>query len=266
MSGSSGLMSSVPRCCMCAVALGGVAETPIRERERVVNDRRLRIVRERAFEHVRGARVILARERRPSETELGDDQPRLDGQRGDEVRLGRLRLALVEQRVAEPHERRHVGRLQRARPLERGRRLRRVALEAVHVAEVVRPAVLGRRQGLRVQQRRLRFVPELGRHQQHAHPAVRVAEIDGPDVPGVDAAGQGGIALAQLLLDRRRRVRQIRQREAAQVGRPRLRRARGRVRPMKTKNAKRKTQNGKPCPFLHLPSCVLMFDVPRSTF
>ena len=193
-----------------------------------MNDRRLRIVRERAFEHLHGARVILARERRPSEAELGGDQPRLNGQRRDEVRLGRFRLALVQQGVAEPDERRHIRRLQHASPLERRRRLRRVALQAVHVAQVIWPAVLGRRQRFRVQQRRLRFVPEFGGHQQHAHPAVRVAEIDGPDVARVDAAGQGGIAFAQLLLDGRRRVRQIRKPEGAQVRGRRLRRARGR--------------------------------------
>src|SRR5206468_12300169 len=85
------------------------------------------------------ARVVGPREGCAAEADERGDRLRLFGERALEERLRGLGTSLIEVRLAEPDERRHVTRLSLQRPLERRLGFRRLAAVLVEMREVLRP-------------------------------------------------------------------------------------------------------------------------------
>ena len=181
------------------------------------------IERQRLFEIVDRARVLLPGQRGPPETEQHRDRARLQRQRLHEQRLGLRRPPLIEIGIAQPHQRGQIVRLQLGRPLERRHRFRRVAEVFVQKREIVRPPRIGRRERLRIQKALLGGLPVFGRHQEPAHLAVRAAELEVRRARLLDGRHERRIAVAQLLRrPTRRRARDRAARPAAASGDPAL--------------------------------------------
>jgi len=88
-------------------------------------------------------------------------------------RFCQLWLPLIDVDSPQPHERRHIVRLDAQRALERGDGLRRFGLREVHVPEVVRPAHLARFERLRTEVERFGRFEVLGGHEELSSITVR---------------------------------------------------------------------------------------------
>ena len=169
----------MPRCDEVRLGFRLIAESPIRHCQRIVDDGRQRIDRQRLFEILDSLGVVLLRQRDAAEAVLRGHRTWLKRERLREMRLRFSRLPVVEIAFADPDERGHVVRLQLQRAPERRGRLGAVALQLVKMSEVVRPSCVAWTERLRVEQRRFGFAAVLGRHEQHAHLSVGEAELLG---------------------------------------------------------------------------------------
>ena len=154
------------------LGLREIAEAAVRERERIMHHGRTRVRCQRLLEALHGAAELTTGQGRATLT--GERRHRLrllrDGPRKDAY--GRISPAPFEVHVAEPDERREVAGCELERALERLRGLLGFAAGPVHVAEIIRPPPVVRRQRLRVQIARLGGVEVLGCQKQIAHVAV----------------------------------------------------------------------------------------------
>ena len=95
-----------------------IAQSAIGQGERIVDDSRVRVECGRGGQMLDGARVVLLREGGPAKLKACRRLVGLERQGVGEPRLGLHRLTQVQVDPTEPHQRRHVGGLERTRALE----------------------------------------------------------------------------------------------------------------------------------------------------
>ena len=178
-----------------------VSQAPIRQRQRIVNDRGAGIGRERLLESIDGAAIVAFGQSRAAETKLRGHQARLQGKRLHEQRLRALRLAEIEVHAAKPDQRGHVVRPQLKCTLEGGRGLSQLGLRHVHVTQVVGPSHVVRRERLCVQVAGLGSVEVFGGQQKVPQVTVRRAKFVRRRVI-LDPGRQRPVSVGHLLLDR----------------------------------------------------------------
>ena len=154
-----------------------VADRAVRHRERIVDRGSLRVPPQYRFEMLDRAGVLLFGERHAPETEQRRPRAGLERQRPLEVELRLCGLSLVEVQVAQPHQRRHILGLQLKGALEGRDRVGEVAVLAMQVSEIVRPANVTWRERLRVDEAWFGRIALVGGHEQLAELTVRVCKF-----------------------------------------------------------------------------------------
>ncbi len=125
--------------CLC---LRAPAEAAIGKRKRIVNGRRRGVGLKRRFEMCDRVRESGFRQRRATHRIVRRGESVLLLERPRQKRCRLVRLPLVEQYAAKPHQRRHVSWTERERLLEVSGGKNRIALHACEVTEVIGPARL----------------------------------------------------------------------------------------------------------------------------
>ncbi len=187
-----------------------ISERPIRHRQGIVDRRGAALDRECPLEPLDGLAVRLTRQRGSSRPECSSGRRGLQRERFQKQRLRGFQASLVEPRLRQPDERRHVVRPQFQDALECGGRLRLITFREVDVPEHVRPPHVVRRERFRVAITQLRFVPKLGGKKQSTQPRVGPGAVAGRSARILDDTSGGRELIADLLLNRRRQSRNIR--------------------------------------------------------
>ncbi len=200
------------------VGASRIAEAAVGERQRIVNARRARPQVERSLEMLRGGRVVLGFEVHAAEAVEHGSLARLQRQRFRQGRFGGVSASLHEAHLAEPHEAGDVIGLQRQRAFEQRGRSGRIVRHPRDVAEVVGPAHLVRLEQLRVAEATSGLIQELGGHEQPAHLAVRGGQRRRWSSGLANLLLQRRVLIAQLRLDGRRGLRDVRQLDRSDRG------------------------------------------------
>ena len=140
---------------------------------------------------------------RPAQSSEGSGRLRLQGNGLGEHPFGGVRSIFIEVRSAEPHQRWEIGWTQLQHTLERLRGFGPLAARQVQLPQVIGPAGIRRRQGLRVAQARFGGRLVLSRHQQQADITVRAAQLFGRSL-ALDGPLEDDLTAAYLLLHGRR--------------------------------------------------------------
>ena len=135
--------ASIPSKAKMLLRLGGLAERAVRDRQRIVGRRRLRVQAQHVFEKLDRFLVVALRQPGAPLAESCRDRLRIELQRTGKHRLGHVRFSGGQAEIAVPHQRIHIVWLQLKHPVEQSCGLRQVALRSSKLGKVVRPPVLG---------------------------------------------------------------------------------------------------------------------------
>ena len=196
-----------------------VAERRVGQRERIVRAGRLRILLQHLFEVGDGRSWIVPRQCRPTEAVARRHRPRVERQRLRELRFGGLGLARMRDTYSPSHT--SVDTSSGRSCIARSNSARDLSIVALVAIQLCRGSTAsGTRRGRAICALRKRAsagIRILRRHEQLSHLAVGLAHLRRLDADADSPCqAERRIAIANLLLRRRRHLRQVGQRHGTQ--------------------------------------------------
>ena len=188
-----------------------VAELSMGHGQRIVQARRATVRGQRPLQVVHGAPRVALGERRAPHAGEGRGRAAVEGEGARERLLGRVGAALVEPRIAQPHQGRQIRRPQLVGAGEEAGRRRAVAVGGVKVAEIVGPPHLAGREVDRAPEAVGGGVVVLGGHEHQAQLAEGTGEFAGRGAGLGQHRVEAGVAPAHLVLNRHGHAGEVRQ-------------------------------------------------------